>query len=772
MRCYVFPGQGTQKKGMGRNLFGRFPDLPRRADRVLGYPIEELCLGNPERRLSETVYAQPAIYVVNALHWSAAQEDLPPADFFAGHSLGEYSALFAAGAFDFETGLTLVQRRAELMGQVSGGAMAAVIGLSEQIVEETLKQHDATGVVIANYNAPEQFVLSGSHEELARIKSVFEKVEGVRGFVPVRVSGPFHAPAMAPAAARFRTLLASVDLGELRTPVISNVTGRPFGPDVQEVRALLAEQIAKPVRWTRAGILRHRYGWWRGGVLEGASATPSSSGWRSGPPISGARATIRRARGGRTPGSRSGRPSRPPSPHGTGVPSRGSSRPAGPSRSGARTRKDPSGSGWRRNSESGDGGIRPSVSIFQLACKEEMQQLAADYPRMIRLRHPFVRAHGTLTRTSLRLNRDVWAPLRLAWAHEDAGSDRMELLENPLSWPSSADTLARGIRSARGGLRGVHRWLSPGWRLWQDNYNAACVYAVAMNGTRGQSGSQERRALADLAVDELEGVGHADVSGFHPVTRSWLLIEDPDMEKLRQESRFIRFERETYPHAAPDRHRPERPLRPEMKAYGRQLLSGCAAVMEHTWRLRRGQLPAEPYVLSEWFVGEAELWRCVERIASNQGRNWRDRERLLQRVREVADRRLLVRCGLPSRLPEMDDLLDEAAWDTVDGVQERIRSFEETFEKRLSALSLAVAVGANGSANRLSPIRLSTQWLAAVRQNGASAAVVKQAAAQQACSDYETAWRAVRDLLDPDQSATALSDALQRFHVPQGMYSL
>lgn len=250
MRCYVFPGQGTQKKGMGRSLFGRFPDLRRRADRVLGYPIENLCLENPERRLSETVYAQPAIYVVNALHWSAAQEDLPPADFFAGHSLGEYSALFAAGAFDFETGLTLVRRRAELMGQVGGGAMAAVVGVSEQIVEETLKQYDATGVVIANYNAPEQFVLSGSREELARIKPVFEKVEGVRGFVPVKVSGPFHTPAMAPAAARFRTLLAAVDVGELRTPVISNVTGRPFGSDAQEVRALLAEQITEPVRWT------------------------------------------------------------------------------------------------------------------------------------------------------------------------------------------------------------------------------------------------------------------------------------------------------------------------------------------------------------------------------------------------------------------------------------------------------------------------------------------------------------------------------------------
>lgn len=249
MRCYVFPGQGTQKKGMGRSLFGRFPDLRSRADRVLGYSIEELCLENPERRLSDTAYAQPAIYVVNALHWSAAQEDLPPADYFAGHSLGEYSALFAAGAFDFDTGLTLVQRRAELMSQVSGGAMAAVVGVSERIVEETLKQHDATGVVIANYNAPEQFVLSGSREELARIKSVFEKVEGVRGFIPVRVSGPFHAPAMAPAAARFRSLLASVDVGELRTPVISNVTGRPFGPDAREVRELLAEQIAKPVRW-------------------------------------------------------------------------------------------------------------------------------------------------------------------------------------------------------------------------------------------------------------------------------------------------------------------------------------------------------------------------------------------------------------------------------------------------------------------------------------------------------------------------------------------
>ncbi|KAB2593390.1 hypothetical protein [Streptomyces arboris] len=519
--------------------------------------------------------------------------------------------------------------------------------------------------------------------------------------------------------------------------------------------------------WDPRRILRHRYGWWRSGLLEArfryavvlGVAERTADQWckSDDPPCprrAHARKQIRQALGPAL-AARHWRAF-------TGLMPPGQAEPFGPDQEGL-VRE------WLETELGEERRRYPIVrEIFQLACREEMQQLAADYPRMIRLRHPFVRAHGTLTRTSLRLNRDVWAPLRLAWAHAEAGRDRAELLENPLPWPSSAETLARRTKAARGALRGVRRCLSGGWRLWQDNYNAACAYAVAMNGTEGRSGSQERRALADLAVDELEGAAQADVSGFHPVTRSWLLIEDPDLEKLRQESRFIRFERETYPHSAPDRHRPERPLRPEMKAYGRQLLSGCAAVMEHTWRLRRGQLPAEPYVLSEWFAGETELWRCVDRIASNQGRNWRDRQRLLQRVREVADKRLLVRCGLPSSLPEMDDLLDEAAWDTVDGVQERISSFEETFEKRLAALSLAVAVGANGSANRRSPIRLSTQWLAAVRQNGASPAVVQQAAAQQACSDYETAWRAVRDLLDPDESATALSDALQRFHAPRG----
>ncbi|MFJ2078244.1 tetratricopeptide repeat protein [Streptomyces sp. ARC12] len=534
-----------------------------------------------------------------------------------------------------------------------------------------------------------------------------------------------------------------------------------------------AQRDARSARrsWDPRRTLRHRYGWWRSGLLEAryryavvlGVAERTADQWCKvdDPPCprrAHARKEIRQALAPAL-AARHWRVL-------TGLTPPGRDRPFGPDQEGIARQ-------WLETELGEERRRYPIVrEIFQLACREEMRQLAADYPRMIRLRHPFVRAHGTLTRTSLRLNRDVWAPLRLAWAHEDAERDGMEHLENPLSWPSSAETLVRGTKRARGAFHEVRRCLSGGWRLWQDNYNAACVYAVAMNGAKGRSGSQRRRALADLAVDELEGAAHADVSGFHPVTRSWLLIEDPDLEKLRQESRFIRFERETYPHAAPDRHRPERPLRPEMKAYDRQLLNGCAAVMEHTWRLRRGQLPVEAYVLGEWFAGEGELWRCVDRIAANQGRNWRDRERLLQRVREVADSRLLVKCGLPSRLPEMDDLLDDAAWDTLDGVQESIKSFEETFEKRLSELDSAVAVRPNGSANHRSPILLSAQWLAAVRQNGASPAFVKKAAAHQACSDYETAWRAVRDLLDPDASATALSDALERFHAPHGTWQV
>lgn len=250
MRAYVFPGQGVQKKGMGRGVFEHFPELCRQADEVLGYSVERLCLKDPERQLNKTEYSQPAIYVVNALHYlMACRQELPATDYLAGHSLGEYNALFAAGAFDFETGVTLVKRRAELMAKADGGGMAAVVGVSSNVIEETLKAHDVVGVVIANYNAPEQFVLSGSKEELERIEPIFESMKCVRGFVPLRVSGAFHSPSMAPVAKAFRAFLDSVDFGEVVTPVISSVTGRPFESGQQAVRETLAEQVTQPVRW-------------------------------------------------------------------------------------------------------------------------------------------------------------------------------------------------------------------------------------------------------------------------------------------------------------------------------------------------------------------------------------------------------------------------------------------------------------------------------------------------------------------------------------------
>ncbi|MEV6767366.1 ACP S-malonyltransferase [Nocardia sp. NPDC051030] len=250
MRAFVFPGQGVQRRGMGGDVFERFPVLCGQADTVLGYSIERLCREDPRRLLNRTEYAQPAIYVVNALHHlDASGPDRPVADYLAGHSLGEYNALLAAGCFDFETGLRLVRRRAELMAESDGGGMAAVVGVAPAVIEEALRAGGLANVVIANYNADEQCVLSGTAADLARARPIFEKLDGVRGFVPLRVSGAFHSPLMEPAAAAFRTVLDTVDFDEPRTPVISSVTGRPFAPGGQALRDALAEQITRPIRW-------------------------------------------------------------------------------------------------------------------------------------------------------------------------------------------------------------------------------------------------------------------------------------------------------------------------------------------------------------------------------------------------------------------------------------------------------------------------------------------------------------------------------------------
>ena len=192
MKAYIFPGQGSQFKGMGGALFDGFPEITAKANQVLGYDIKRLCLEDPLKQLGLTQYTQPALYVVNALYYiKKTKESGVKPDYVAGHSLGEYNALFAAGAFDFETGLKLVQKRGELMSLESGGGMAAILGLSEDKIAHVLNENNISRVQIANYNTPSQVVISGAKKDIDRLSALFEKENAM--YIPLNVSGAFHS---------------------------------------------------------------------------------------------------------------------------------------------------------------------------------------------------------------------------------------------------------------------------------------------------------------------------------------------------------------------------------------------------------------------------------------------------------------------------------------------------------------------------------------------------------------------------------------------------
>ncbi|MBW8879186.1 MAG: ACP S-malonyltransferase [Acidobacteria bacterium] len=247
MKACVFPGQGAQTVGMGEDLFARYPEVTARAGEVLGYDVAQLCLKDPQGRLHQTQYTQPALYVVNALAYrSRCDSGLPPPDFVAGHSLGELNALLAAEVFDFEAGLRLVKRRGELMSRVSGGSMAALIGCPGEKVEEILRSHGLTGIDVANYNTPSQVVLSGPDEEIARAEDVFSGLGAT--YLPLKnVSAAFHSRYMKGLEEPLGEALSNVRFLPPQIPVISNVSARPYA--VGELRELLKRQIREPVRW-------------------------------------------------------------------------------------------------------------------------------------------------------------------------------------------------------------------------------------------------------------------------------------------------------------------------------------------------------------------------------------------------------------------------------------------------------------------------------------------------------------------------------------------
>ena len=244
---FMFPGQGSQALGMGAELFERYPGLVAEADSILGYSIKELCLENPDGKLHSTDYTQPALYTVNALTFLAKveDEDIKP-DFVIGHSLGEYDALFASGAFDFATGLKLVQKRGALMSAAAGGGMAAILGMDGQAVITALAELGADGIDVANFNSPNQTVISGRKADIETFAPQM-KEKGARRVVILRVSGAFHSRYMKPAADEFEAFLDGFSFGRLEVPCIANCSAEPYTDE--SIASNLVSQIYSSVRW-------------------------------------------------------------------------------------------------------------------------------------------------------------------------------------------------------------------------------------------------------------------------------------------------------------------------------------------------------------------------------------------------------------------------------------------------------------------------------------------------------------------------------------------
>ncbi len=251
MVTYVFPGQGSQTKGMGGTLFNDFKELTSKADNILGYSIEKLCTKDPEQNLNQTQYTQPALFVVNSLSYlkKIQTTDKKP-NFVAGHSLGEYNALFAAGVFSFETGVELVKKRGELMGQIQRGGMAAVIGLDEEQIVDVLKRHKIDTIDIANYNSPFQIVISGPKSDIENVQPIFEKINDVKMFIPIKTSGAFHSRYMETVKQEFKRFIGDFNFLTLSIPVISTFTARPYKQGI--IKENLIEQIDHPVKWTES----------------------------------------------------------------------------------------------------------------------------------------------------------------------------------------------------------------------------------------------------------------------------------------------------------------------------------------------------------------------------------------------------------------------------------------------------------------------------------------------------------------------------------------